>query len=166
MLKSMTPHSNKCDIYLVGYVVCFSSWLHSLYLSELIHWGWVTHMRQWIMPRTIGSDNDLAIIWTSVGMLLLTEPMGTNFNEIWTKIQQFSFGEIYLTMSSAKCSHLVLIVCKMAVILSRPQWVNISWVFHAVIFMWTSTLLYLLLLLKISILYSLLLSSVEAVSFK
>ena len=55
----------------------------------------------------IGSDNGLspgrrqAIIWTNAGILLI-EPLGTNFIEIRSKIQNFSFMKMHLKMSSAK----------------------------------------------------------------
>ena len=56
---------------------------------------------------SIGSDNGLspirrqAIIWTSAGLLSI-RPLGTNFNEILTQIQNFSFMKLHLKMSSAK----------------------------------------------------------------
>ena len=56
----------------------------------------------------IGSDNGLvpglrqAIIWTNAGILLIG-PLGTNFSEILTGIQIFSFKNMHLKMSSAKC---------------------------------------------------------------
>ena len=55
----------------------------------------------------IGSDNGLsperrqAIIWTNAGILLIG-PLGTNFSEILTGIQTFSFKKMHLKMSSAK----------------------------------------------------------------
>ena len=57
----------------------------------------------------IGADNGLspaqrqAIIWTNAGILLI-EPLRTNFSEILTEIQTFSFKKV--------------------AILSRPQCVN------------------------------------------
>ena len=56
----------------------------------------------------IGSDNGLspsrhqAIIWTNAGILLI-EMLGTNFSEIWSEIQTFSFKKMHLKMSSVKC---------------------------------------------------------------
>ena len=53
---------------------------------------------------TIGSDNDLspgrrqAIILTIVGILLI-EPLGTNFSEIWIEICTFSSKKMHLKMS-------------------------------------------------------------------
>ena len=55
----------------------------------------------------IGSDNGLlpgrrqAIIWTSAGILLI-EPLGTNFNEIFIEVHVISFKKIHLKMSSGK----------------------------------------------------------------
>ena len=57
---------------------------------------------------SIGSDNGLspgrhqAIIWTNAGILLLIEPLGTNFSEILMRIQAFSLKKMHLKMSSAK----------------------------------------------------------------
>ena len=56
---------------------------------------------------SIGSDNGLspirrqAIIWTNAGLLSI-EPLGTNFSEILSKRQNFSFTEIHLKISPAK----------------------------------------------------------------
>ena len=58
-------------------------------------------------PTIIGSDNGFspdrrqAIIWTNAGILLIA-PLGTNFSEILTRIQTFSFNKMQLKMSSAK----------------------------------------------------------------
>ena len=55
----------------------------------------------------IGSDNGLLsiahhdIIWTNAGLLSIG-PSGTNFSEIWIKIQNFSFMKTHLKISSAK----------------------------------------------------------------
>ena len=54
---------------------------------------------------TIGSDNGLlpgrcqTIIWTNACIFLI-EPLGTNFNEILSKIHTFSFKKVHLRMSS------------------------------------------------------------------
>ena len=67
----------------------------------------------------IGSDNGLspgrrqAIIWTNAEILLIG-PLGTNFSEIVIDIWTFSF----------KKNAFENVVCEMAAILSRPQWVN------------------------------------------
>ena len=72
----------------------------------LTHWGWVTHICVGILS-SIGSDDGLspgrrqAIIWTNAGILLI-EPLGTNFSEIVSRIQAFSFKKMHLKMSSAK----------------------------------------------------------------
>ena len=68
----------------------------------------------------IGSDNGLspvrrqAIIWTNARKLLIG-PLETNFSEILIGIQTFSFKKEIAFEN---------VVCKMASILSRPQWVN------------------------------------------
>ena len=70
------------------------------------HWGRVTHVcvsKQII----IGSDNGLspgrrqAIIWTNAGIWLIPI-LGTNFNEILSKIHTFSLKKMHLKMSSGK----------------------------------------------------------------
>ena len=82
-------------------------------LTVLAHWSRVTHICIG-KPIIIGSDNGLSpdrrqvIIWTNARILLIG-PLGTNFNEILTGIQTFSFKKMHL---------------KMALILSRPQCVK------------------------------------------
>ena len=72
----------------------------------LTHWGRVTHICVGKLT-IISSDNGLspeqrqAIIWTNAGILLI-EPLGTNFSEIFIGIQPFSFKKMYLKMASAK----------------------------------------------------------------
>ena len=74
--------------------------------SMLTHWGRVMHIFVGDLA-IIGSDNGLspgrrqAIIWTDAGILLIG-PSGTNFSEIWIRIQTFSLKKIHLKMSSAK----------------------------------------------------------------
>ena len=56
----------------------------------------------------IGSGNGLAPVWCQAftwtnADLLLIAPLGTNFNEISIKIQQFSFKEMHFRLTSAKC---------------------------------------------------------------
>ena len=76
---------------------------HSLMLN---HWGWVKHI---IIGKLtiIDSDNGLspgrrqAIICTNSGILLIG-PQGTNFKELWSKIQTFSLKKMHFKMSSAK----------------------------------------------------------------
>ena len=83
-------------------------WMYtSQRLSELTHWGRVTHICVGKLAIN-GSDNGLsprrrqAIIWTNAGILLIG-PLGTNFSEILIEIQTFSLKKIRLKMSSAKC---------------------------------------------------------------
>ena len=78
----------------------------SLGLNGLTHWGRVTHIC--VSKLTIiGLDNGLspgrrqAIIWTNGG-ILLTRPLGTNFNEMLIEILTFSFMKMRLKVSSAK----------------------------------------------------------------
>ena len=79
-------------------------WL--IIVTWLTLWGRVTHICVGKLT-IIGSDNGLspgrhqAIIWTNAGILLI-RPLGTNFSEILSGIQTFSFKKIYLKMSSAK----------------------------------------------------------------
>ena len=70
------------------------------------HWGRVMHTCVGKLT-IIGSDNGLspgrrqAIIWTNTGILLI-RPLGTNFSEIFIRIQTFSFKKMHLKMASAK----------------------------------------------------------------
>ena len=79
---------------------------HSLAVRMLTHWGRVTHICVG-KPAIIASDNGLspdrcqAIIWTNAGKLLIA-PLGTDFSEVLTGIQTFSFKKMYLEMSSVK----------------------------------------------------------------
>ena len=72
----------------------------------LTHWGRATYICVSKL-NIIGSDNGLspgrrqAIIWTNAGILLI-EPLGTHFNEIFIEIHAFSFKKIHLKMSSGK----------------------------------------------------------------
>ena len=79
---------------------------HSYISQFLTHWGWVTHIC--VRKLTIiGSDNGLsprrrqAIIRTNAEILLI-QPLGTKFSEIWIEIITFSFKKMYLKVSSAK----------------------------------------------------------------
>ena len=50
----------------------------------------------------IGSDGQRqAIIWTNAGILLI-QTSGTNFSEIESEINAFTFKKMHLKMSSAK----------------------------------------------------------------
>ena len=62
----------------------------------------------WVNLPNICSDNGLspgrrqAIIWTNAGILLI-RTLGTNFSEIVSGINTFSFKKMCFKMSSAKC---------------------------------------------------------------
>ena len=62
-------------------------------------------MRWWTIRISIGSGNGLspirrqAITWTNAHLLPIG-PLGTNFNEIQIKIQNFSFKKVHLKMSA------------------------------------------------------------------
>ena len=85
---------------------CIDIWWRSVW-RLLSHWGRVMHICVDYIT-TIVSDNGLspgrrqAIIWTNVGILLIG-PLETNFSEISFGIETFSFKEMHLKMSSAKC---------------------------------------------------------------
>ena len=78
--------------------------LYSIIL--LTHWGRMTHICVGY-PTIIGSQDDLSpdlrqtIIWTNAVMLLIT-PVGTNFSEILSEIQTFSFNKMYFKKSFVK----------------------------------------------------------------
>ena len=73
---------------------------------QLTHWGRVTHVCVGKLI-IIDSDNGLspgrrqAIIWTNARILLIST-IGTNFSEILSEINIFSFKKMHLKMSSAK----------------------------------------------------------------
>ena len=89
-----------------------------LHCKPLAHWGRMTHICVGNLA-TIGSENGLypgrrqAIIYTNAKILLIG-PLWTHFREILIKIRTISFKESFLS-----------VVCEMAVILSRPQCVNV-----------------------------------------
>ena len=64
----------------------------------------------------IGSDNGLspgrrqAIIWNNARIMLI-EPLGTSFSEIWMEIEENTFKNV---------------ICEMSAILTRPQCVYSS----------------------------------------
>ena len=74
--------------------------------QALTHWGRVKHICVSKLT-TIGSDNGLspgrrqAIIWSNAG-ILLNWTLGTNFLEILSEIDTFSFKQMRLKMSSGK----------------------------------------------------------------
>ena len=83
----------------------------------LTHWGWVTHICVDNLT-IIGSDNGLspgrrqAIIRTNAGILLI---------EPWNKLQWNSNQNSNIFIQENAFEY---VVCDMAAILSRPQWVN------------------------------------------
>ena len=88
-------------------------------MNMLTHWGRVT--RICVSKLTIiDSDNDLspgrrqAIIWPNDGILLI-RTSGTNFSEILSETQLFSFKKMHLKMASAKwrlfCLGLNMLMC-------------------------------------------------------
>ena len=48
-----------------------------------------------VNSAAIGSDSGLSPVGTNAGLLLI-EPFGTDFNEIWIKIQPFPYNKINL----------------------------------------------------------------------
>ena len=99
-------NSTACAISLSKNTILKDSQYIKGWISPLTHWGRVTHICVGKLT-IIGSDNGLspgrrqAIIQTNDGILLI-EPLGTNFSEIWSKIHTFSFKKMYLKLSSAK----------------------------------------------------------------
>ena len=95
----------------------------SLSLNELILSDTYTSINKTI----IDSENGLlhvqrqAITWPNDNSLSIG-PAGTHLSEIWIKVQQFSLKKFWEN------------VCKMAAILSQPQYVN-SWLFDP-LFIW------------------------------
>ena len=94
-------------------VACFTHLFHCdnemkrWVLGQLTHLPLVPHIHALINWVSIGSNNGLSPIWrqaiieTNAGLLSIG-PLGTNFNEILIKIQNFSFMKIQLKISSAK----------------------------------------------------------------
>ena len=104
MFLCQTDSKPLCEPVKALLICCVYEISHSL--SELTHWGRVTHIC--ICNLTIiGSDNGLspgrcqAITWTNVGIVLIG-PLGTNFSEMLIEIHTFSFKKIHLKMSSGK----------------------------------------------------------------
>ena len=106
----LTTHHRKCPISLsliwVWKVSIQENHSISHDINVLTHWGRVTHICVGKLT-TIGSDNGLspgrrqAITWTNAEISLFG-PLGTNFSEILTGIQTFSFKKMHLKMASAK----------------------------------------------------------------
>ena len=91
----------------------FFTWnVKSFFFQILTHWGRVTHICVGKLT-IIGWDNGLspsrrqAIIWTNAGILLI-QTVGTNFSEILSKTQMFSFKKMHLNMLSVKWRQLGL----------------------------------------------------------
>ena len=97
-----------------GYIKMFYWSSHMFHWSShfFISWGPRTDKFRWVWYASvnwvsIGSDNGLspirrqAIILTNAGLLSIG-PLGTNFSEIFIKIQIFSFTKMHLKISSAK----------------------------------------------------------------
>ena len=109
MIQTMTwrRSRDKTSHYLKQWQWDYRHTYTPLGLSELTHWGRVTHIC--VSKLTIiGSDNGLspgrrqAIIWTDAGILLVG-PLGTNFSEISSiKILAFSFTKMRLKVSAGK----------------------------------------------------------------
>ena len=92
------------DLILVQFIADVKRRFGSLRI--LTHWGRVTHIcvsKLTIIDSVNGlsPDRRQAIIWTDSEMLLIG-PLGTNFNEILSKIPAFSFKKMHLKMSPAK----------------------------------------------------------------
>ena len=70
------------------------------------YWGRMTHLcisklslhcfKWWLSP-----DRRQTVIWTNVDLLLI-EHVGTNFREVWIRIQHFLLKKINLKVSSAR----------------------------------------------------------------
>ena len=78
----------------------------SLESKKLIHWGRVMQICAGKLS-IISSDKGWwpgrrqAIFWTNAGILLIGT-LGTNFSEILSKIETFSFNKMHLKMLSVK----------------------------------------------------------------
>ena len=91
---------------------CVCARMYAVYgLFDLTRWGRLTHMSQytnhhWFRYHGLSPGRRQAIIWTNAGILLVG-PLGTNSSIIF--VQENGFESV---------------VCKMASILSRLQWVK------------------------------------------
>ena len=103
MFQCVYGYLQSVFFFLVLFHCCI---LLEIKLTTTTHWGRAMHICVGKLT-TIGSDNGLspgrrqAIIWTIAGILLFG-PLGTNFSEILTGIQTFSFKKMHLKTSSAK----------------------------------------------------------------
>ena len=96
-------------MYTYMYIYIYISkivYIQCRFTQTLTHWGRVTHICVGNLT-IIDSDNGLspgrrqAIVWTNVGILLI-EPLRTNFSQILTEIQAFSFKKMHVKMSPAR----------------------------------------------------------------
>ena len=110
-LKSTDSHStlSHTDTYRLGASLCYSA-TSSFTGKNVRHLEWVRNSCYCIevLPRvSIGSGNGLppvqcqAITWTNTDSWSIG-PLGTNFSEIWIKIQDFSFMKMHFKMLSVK----------------------------------------------------------------
>ena len=113
-----------------------NEWVVAESWDILTHWGRVTHICVGNLT-IIGSDNDLspgrrqAIIWPNAGILLI-RTLETNFSEILSKINTFSFKKIHFKMSSAKLRPF----CLGLNVLNKMQNYMLWHVLHTKIFAW------------------------------
>ena len=63
---------------------------------------------------------DTAFIWPN-GSILLIEPLGTDLDEVWIQIQQFSFKKTTLEMSSENGGHFVSWQCVNLLVWGTPS---------------------------------------------
>ena len=100
---------NGATLHIVNPILSILYLLMPWWLKEPWHqqtWYWPNNT-EYFLSSFIGSDNGLspgqrqAIFWTNAGILLI-EPLGTNFSEIWIKIYTFSLEKMHLKMSSTK----------------------------------------------------------------
>ena len=77
-------------------------------MRGFLSWGRTLDIYAWVNNSIIGSGNGLTPVrcqattrsnadLSSIGLL------GTNFSDVWIKIEEFSFKKIHLKMLSAKC---------------------------------------------------------------
>ena len=128
MLFSDSRELSQCELrnLKLFFNVCLASRFKDIYLIEA-EW----HIDTSINLTINGSDNDLspdrrqAIIWTSVGIFLI-ETLGTNFSDILTKINAFSFKKIHIKMSSGKWLPLCLSLNVLKMMRLPSSWMNVA----------------------------------------
>ena len=115
-INPLFPRDSTLTMWAANYL-----WQYRTITWLLIHWGKETHICIGNLT-TIGSDDGLSpcqshvIIWNNAGILLI-EPLGTKFNEIWSDIHAFSFKKMHLKMWSAKWRQFYL-----GLIVLMPEW--------------------------------------------